>query len=107
MTLTHCKEQNSVVSDVQKSIGDYGLRARTRAALTPNESDPLLAHPEISAMFELMEQDGHSMEGVRQELRKLSTLAAMHVTQFRSLEAQVKNAKAAHISLLASGYNGD
>ncbi|RQS39789.1 hypothetical protein DIE01_16390 [Burkholderia sp. Bp8990] len=88
-------------------MSDYGQRARTRAALTPNESDPLLAHPQISAMFELMEEEGHTMDGVRKELEKLTTLAGMHVTQFRSLEAQVNNAKAAHITLLASGYNGD
>lgn len=96
-------QNNKVVVVVQGSenAGDYGVRARELAAQTPVESDPLLSTPELDALFELLEADGHNMDQVRAENDRVKNTLNVHLTVHRSLARQVASVESSHVAILA------
>lgn len=90
-----------VVKPTAEETKDYGTRAHAVAAQTPVECDPLLATPELDALFALLEADGHNMERARAERDRLKNTLNVHLTIHRSIVRQVASVESSHAAILA------
>jgi len=80
---------------------DYGVRAAAQVAQSCDEGNPYTETPQLSAMIELMGKDGHSVDGVGDELIGLKETAELHATAYRSLRLLVDHLQASHASILS------
>lgn len=94
--------QNNKVVVVVEDGKDYGTRAREMAEQTPGECDPLVATPEIDALFALLEADGHNVDRVRAERDRMKNTLNVHLTIHRSLARQVASVESSHAAILAA-----
>lgn len=89
-------DTGSLPSDV-----DYGVRARAALAGSIAEGEPLTATPELSAMLELLANDGHSIDGALDELNRLKGTVALHLTVHRQIVMQVASVQSSHAAILS------
>lgn len=80
---------------------DYGTRARELAERTPVECDPLLATPQLDALFALLEADGYNMDGPRAEQERVKNTLNVHLTVYRSLARYTDSIASSHAAILA------
>jgi hypothetical protein len=95
------QEQNNLDAGLLPMAVDYGVRARASLAGAVEEGDPLIATPELSAMLELLANDGHSIDGALDELNRLKGTLATHLTMHRQLARQLASVDSTHAAVLS------
>ncbi len=80
---------------------DIGAQAREIADASVEEGEPLTSTPQFNAMMALLEQDGHNVDGVIDEINRMKDSLNAHLAVHRSLARNVASIDSMHAARLA------